>query len=161
MKILEGQMKTKAIVCAVMAITMGSAQIALAQGRGERGERGDRGDRAERRDADRRDNGADRRDNRADRRDNRAERRDFNRHDDGRRGPPSWANNRHDVPNGYHRWNRGDRLPAQYRDRQYIVSDWRGHRLSAPPRGYQWVQSGSDYLLVAVATGIILQLLTQ
>jgi Ni/Co efflux regulator RcnB len=41
------------------------------------------------------------------------------------------------------------------------VSDWRSHRLNAPPRGYQWVQSGSDYLLVAVATGIIAQLLSQ
>jgi Ni/Co efflux regulator RcnB len=56
-------------------------------------------------------------------------------------------------------WNRGDRLPAQYRDRQYVVNDWRGHHLSAPPRGYQWVQNGSDYLLVAIATGIITQLL--
>ena len=31
--------------------------------------------------------------------------------------------------------------------------------LSAPPRGYQWVQSGSDYILIAIATGIIAQLL--
>ena len=47
----------------------------------------------------------------------------------------------------------------QYRDRQYIVSDWRGHHLSPPPRGYYWVQQGGDYLLVAIATGIIAQLL--
>jgi len=39
-----------------------------------------------------------------------------------------------------------------------VVNDWRGHRLSAPPRGYHWVQTGSDYVLVAIATGIILQL---
>lgn len=58
-----------------------------------------------------------------------------------------------------HNYHRGDRLPAQYRHRNYVVDDWRGHGLSAPPRGYQWVQSGSDYLLVAVATGIIAQLL--
>ena len=64
------------------------------------------------------------------------------------------------MPRDYgHRWNRGDRLPPQYRDRQYVVNDWRGHQLSAPPRGYQWVQNGSDYLLVAIATGIIAQLL--
>ena len=58
-----------------------------------------------------------------------------------------------------HNWYRGSRLPPEYRSRQYIVDDWRGHRLSAPPRGYHWVQSGSDYLLVAIATGVIAQLL--
>ncbi len=54
---------------------------------------------------------------------------------------------------------RGQRLPPQYRTRQYVVEDWRGHHLSAPPRGYHWVQSGGDYLLVAITTGIIMQLL--
>ena len=58
-----------------------------------------------------------------------------------------------------HNYHRGDRLPAEYRHHNYVVDDWRGHGLSAPPRGYQWVQSGSDYLLIAVATGIIAQLL--
>ena len=58
-----------------------------------------------------------------------------------------------------HSWYRGDRVPREYRSRQYVVDDWRGHRLSAPPRGYQWVQSGGDYLLVAVATGVIASIL--
>jgi len=58
-----------------------------------------------------------------------------------------------------HSWYRGDRVPREYRGRQYVVDDWRGHRLSAPPRGYQWVQSGGDYLLVAVATGVIASIL--
>ena len=58
-----------------------------------------------------------------------------------------------------HQYRRGDRLPTQYRGRQYVVDDWRGHNLSAPPRGYHWVQSGSDYVLVAIATGVIMQLL--
>jgi Ni/Co efflux regulator RcnB len=61
---------------------------------------------------------------------------------------------------GYdHRWQRGDRLPAEYRSHSYVVDDWRGHRLSAPPRGYHWVQQGNDYLLVAIATGIIASVL--
>ncbi|HXD42048.1 MAG TPA: RcnB family protein [Ramlibacter sp.] len=58
-----------------------------------------------------------------------------------------------------HRFYRGDRLPPEYRHRNYVIEDWRGHHLSAPPRGYQWVQSGGDYLLVAIATGVILQIL--
>jgi Ni/Co efflux regulator RcnB len=127
-------MQFKPFICMALTLCVASANVALAQGRGDHGDRDHRGDRGDRRDID--------------------------RHDNGRRGPPSWANNRHDAPREYHRWNRGDRLPPQYRDRQYVVSDWRSHRLSAPPRGYQWVQNGSDYLLVAVATGVILQLLT-
>jgi Ni/Co efflux regulator RcnB len=31
--------------------------------------------------------------------------------------------------------------------------------VSAPPRGYHWVQTGADYVLVAVATGIIANVL--
>ena len=45
------------------------------------------------------------------------------------------------------------------RNRGYVVDDWRGHRLSAPSRGYHWVQTGGDYVLVATATGIITQIL--
>jgi Ni/Co efflux regulator RcnB len=40
-----------------------------------------------------------------------------------------------------------------------VVDDWRGHHLSAPPRAYHWVQMGGDSVLVAIATGVILQLL--
>lgn len=54
---------------------------------------------------------------------------------------------------------RGDRLPTYYRAPQYVVEDWRGHGLRTPPRGYHWVQTGGDYVLVAIATGIILELL--
>jgi Ni/Co efflux regulator RcnB len=54
-----------------------------------------------------------------------------------------------------HNWYRGSRLPPAYRGHSYVVDDWRSHRLYAPPRGYQWVQAGGDYMLVAIATGII------
>jgi Ni/Co efflux regulator RcnB len=58
-----------------------------------------------------------------------------------------------------HGFYRGGRLPYEYRNRQYVVQDWRGHHLSAPPRGYYWVQTGSDYVLVAIASGIIASIL--
>jgi Ni/Co efflux regulator RcnB len=57
-----------------------------------------------------------------------------------------------------HDWRRGQRLSGEYRNRQYVVDNWREHRLSPPPRGYQWVQAGGDYVLIAAATGIIAQL---
>ena len=58
-----------------------------------------------------------------------------------------------------HNLHRGDRLDSQYRHHNYVVDDWRGHRLSPPPRGYHWVQTGGDYVLVAIATGVIMQIL--
>ena len=58
-----------------------------------------------------------------------------------------------------HSYYRGDRMPTQYRSYQYVVEDWRGHGLRVPPRGYHWVQNGNDYVLVAIATGLILELL--
>lgn len=54
---------------------------------------------------------------------------------------------------------RGARLPHELRERHYVVSDWRRHRLSAPPRGYHWVQVGPDYVLAAIATGVIANLI--
>ncbi|MBA2675498.1 RcnB family protein [Ramlibacter sp.] len=54
---------------------------------------------------------------------------------------------------------RGGHLPPELRNRTYVVNDWRGHRLSAPPRGYQWVQVGPDYVLAAVATGLIMNMI--
>ena len=59
----------------------------------------------------------------------------------------------------HHNWYRDSRLPSEYRSHRYVVEDWPRHRLSAPPAGYHWVQTGSDYLLVAIATGAIAQLL--
>lgn len=56
-------------------------------------------------------------------------------------------------------WYRGARVPMHYRSNHYVVNDWRRHHLSAPPRGYHWIQNGSDYLLVAIATGVISQLI--
>jgi Ni/Co efflux regulator RcnB len=65
------------------------------------------------------------------------------------------ASNRGAGP--HHNLRKGARLPAEYRNKQYVVNDWRGHRLNAPPRGYHWVQTGGDYVLAAVATGLIAQ----
>ena len=58
-----------------------------------------------------------------------------------------------------HQFRRGQRLPPEYHNRNYVVDDWRGHHLSAPPRGYHWVQTGNDYVLVAIASGLIAQIL--
>ena len=77
-------------------------------------------------------------------------------------GPSRNADNRDGGERGAgpgHSYYRGDRLPNDYRARQYVVDDWRGHGLRSPPRGYHWVQTGGDYVLVAITTGVILELL--
>jgi Ni/Co efflux regulator RcnB len=56
-------------------------------------------------------------------------------------------------------WRRGGYVPREYRGRNYVVGDWRGHRLQQPPRGYQWVGVGGDYVLAAIATGLIAQII--
>jgi Ni/Co efflux regulator RcnB len=130
------------------------SSMAVAQDRGNDRDRNDRnrGDNMQRghdNDRGRDDRGDNRGDNRRnDRHDNR-----FNDHRDDRSRMAHYrgAGPRHDLQ-------RGGRLPTQYRNRQYVVNDWRGHHLSAPPRGHQWVQTGSDYVLVAAATGLIAQI---
>ncbi len=55
-----------------------------------------------------------------------------------------------------HSWRRGERLPTYYRQ-HYSRVDWRRHHLRAPPRGYHWVRDDRGrYLLVGIATGLIL-----
>ncbi|MFT9441975.1 MAG: RcnB family protein [Acetobacter papayae] len=49
-------------------------------------------------------------------------------------------------------WRRGDR----YWGGSPWVNDWRTYPgLYAPPYGYRWVQAGNQFLLTAVATGVI------
>lgn len=52
----------------------------------------------------------------------------------------------------------GRRIPNEFRQHQYVVSNYRQHRLPPPPRGHEWVQVGPDYVLIAIATGLIAQM---
>jgi Ni/Co efflux regulator RcnB len=71
-------------------------------------------------------------------------------------GPPPSHYYYGDVRYDWRGWRRGDRLPGYYRD-YYAPVDWRYHRLRPPPRGYHYVRDDrGDYLLVGIATGVIL-----
>jgi Ni/Co efflux regulator RcnB len=130
-------MKTKLIASALIALSVAASGSAFAQ-RGEYGhdryERSDRYTQTHQRDHDRYD------------RHDRYDARRYHR-DDFRGGGP-----RHDL-------RRGQRLSQEYRASRYVVSDWRARHLSAPPRGHHWVRAGNDYVLAAIATGIIAQVL--
>ncbi|MDL5367627.1 RcnB family protein [Xanthomonas sp. NCPPB 2654] len=79
-------------------------------------------------------------DDRDDHRDNRHDDRRDDRHDNGRH--EGWRNHK-----------RGERLALGHRGDR--VSDYRKHGLRAPPRGHEWRRVDNQYVLIAVATGII------
>jgi surface antigen len=71
----------------------------------------------------------------------------------GQHGPPPGAQQGQSPGE---RWSRGQRLPDQYRQDQYAVSDWRQRNLSPPPRGYRWMcYQGRNCYLVANNTGVV------
>ncbi|MBO9715016.1 RcnB family protein [Sphingomonas sp.] len=54
-----------------------------------------------------------------------------------------------------HHWRKGERFDRRHAS-HYVEIDYHHNRhLKAPPRGYHWVRSGNDAVLVAISTGII------
>jgi Ni/Co efflux regulator RcnB len=49
----------------------------------------------------------------------------------------------------YQQWRRGQYLPVAYSPR-YVVHNWRVHRLSAPPRGHEWLRINGRFVQVSV-----------
>ncbi|CAG9180684.1 RcnB family protein [Cupriavidus pampae] len=47
------------------------------------------------------------------------------------------------------KWNKGDRLPTEFRDRQYVIDNPKNYDLPAPKKGYHWVGVGADYYQVS------------
>ncbi len=59
----------------------------------------------------------------------------------------------------YRKWNRGQRFDSRYAHNYRVISRPRAYRLYDAPRGYRWVQSGNDAVLVGITTGIIASVL--
>lgn len=53
------------------------------------------------------------------------------------------------------RWAKGQRFDRRYATDYRVVNNYRDYRLSAPPRGHQWVRSGNDAVLIAITSGLI------
>lgn len=137
-------MKTTTVACAIVAATLGLGSLSHAQphdGPGARSEQ--RGPRHANRNDDRRGN-------------NQANRWDDRRYD----VPDVRRNDRHDYYNARGpQFRRGGYIPYEYRSRHYVVTQYPPYHLSPPPRGHQWVQVGSDYVLIAIATGLIVSII--
>ncbi|MDB5686218.1 MAG: hypothetical protein JWR77_807 [Rhizorhabdus sp.] len=52
-------------------------------------------------------------------------------------------------------WKRGDRFDNRYASNYRVISSPRAYRLHDAPRGYRWVQSGNDAVLIGLATGLV------
>lgn len=82
------------------------------------------------------------------------------------KGPPAHAGGPHHAkapPPGWAKqaWRKGDRLPLRELD-GYWIDDYGRIGLDAPPRGHRWVrQDDGRYLLVAIATGLIVEMLAR
>ncbi|PVZ88710.1 hypothetical protein C9426_07770 [Serratia sp. S1B] len=55
-------------------------------------------------------------------------------------------------------WHEGQYIPRDYMDDRYYV-DWHERRLPPPPYGHRWMQIDGDFVLVAVASSVITQIL--
>jgi len=63
---------------------------------------------------------------------------------------PGWGADR----GGTQHWRRGQRMGYNDWNGARAV-DYRQHHLRQPPRGYEWRESNGQYILAAVATGLI------
>ena len=52
-------------------------------------------------------------------------------------------------------WRKGERFDSRHATNYRQIDYRRYHGLKAPPRGYRYVQSGNDAVLVGVTSGII------
>lgn len=150
-------MNTRFASALLLSLTLASTSV-MADGRGrDRGDdrghshgysqRDDRGH-YDKRD---RDEGRYERESRRDRRDDRRD----DRYSEYRRDDRRDRHGERAYYDGARHYHKGDRINSRYRDRVYYVNDWGHHHLHRPPRGHVWVQVGGDYVLMAVATGII------
>lgn len=97
---------------------------------------------------------------------------DGRRYSDGRRFYPSYrygySNSKRFYGGAYYRpygyryysWRHGDYLPGAYYAPRYIVRDYRAYRLYAPPRGYHWVRVDNDVVLAAIASGLVVSVVS-
>jgi Ni/Co efflux regulator RcnB len=55
----------------------------------------------------------------------------------------------------HNEWKRGYHMRSQDWNRGERVDNWQAYHLNAPPRGYEWREVDGNYVLGAVATGVI------
>lgn len=69
-----------------------------------------------------------------------------------RGGPPPEHPPSGDLPQ---QLREGDRVGSEFRNRQFVVDDWRQHHLQPPPRGRHWVGIAGRYYLVRNSNWVV------
>ncbi|THD64727.1 RcnB family protein [Phenylobacterium sp.] len=82
----------------------------------------------------------------------RAEWRDFRGPRPGYWYAPGWGYR----PISHFGWRRGAFVPAAYRG--FYVQDWGYYGLRPPPPGYRWIYADGNFVLMALGTGLIADL---
>jgi len=57
-------------------------------------------------------------------------------------------------------WRKGDRFDYRRAPNYVVIKNPRHHRLYDAPRGYRWVRSGNDAVLVGITSGIVAAVVT-
>jgi len=60
----------------------------------------------------------------------------------------------------YHTWRKGDRFDHRRAPRYVVINNPRHYHLHDAPRGYRWVRSGNDAVLVGIASGVVAAVVT-
>lgn len=73
-------------------------------------------------------------------------------------GASAFAQDHHDDQHTtyvkHDEWHKGAKIQQEDWNRGQQV-DWHAHHLRQPPRGYEWREVDGNYVLAAVATGVI------
>lgn len=56
-------------------------------------------------------------------------------------------------------WRKGERFNYRQARNYQVIGNYRQYHLNAAPRGYRWVRSGNDAVLVGITSGIIASVL--
>jgi Ni/Co efflux regulator RcnB len=78
----------------------------------------------------------------------------YDNHRDNNGGGQQHAGWGHDHGSDGHQWGRGERMG--YNDWNNAPQvDYRQHHLRRPPYGYEWRESNGQYVMAAIATGLV------
>jgi Ni/Co efflux regulator RcnB len=83
---------------------------------------------------------------------------------DDRRGDNRRSDYRNDRRGNDHRydnrrWNRGERFDYRQARNYRVIGNPGYYHLRNAPRGYRWVQSGNDAVMIGIATGLVASVL--
>jgi Ni/Co efflux regulator RcnB len=71
-----------------------------------------------------------------------------------------YRNDRHDQRQMQNRrWSKGERFDYRQARNYRVISNARQYHLRDAPRGYRWVRSGNDAVMIGITSGIVASVL--